>query len=651
MQSRTSLGNKQLFILIGRNTGWLGIAYFIGLLFALPLNVWMQLSNEEYHYYLTYGHMFQLNFVLQAGLMMVIPVLLSVFLFRYLHVKQQADMIHSLPVKREKLFYHFSIAGFLMLVIPVIITALLMTVITLSNDLGPHFQPQDILEWTLITLLMDILFFVVGITLGMLTGLSVIQALLTYIALLFPAGIYVLVVLNLKNFLFGFPQEYFFNVQPESFSPILKAGMFHNVSLSAVEVVLYAGLSILLYVLSIVLYKKRKLETASQAISVPLMKPVFKFGIILCLMLLSGAYFSEVQSKLSWTLFGYGSGFIIGYLISEMILQKTWRVSPRWKELAGFAVFISLIIFTFQLGFNNYEKAIPDMDEISKVHFSDNVYSYLDSYGEEPVRYLEQKENIENVRKLHEEIVSEKPKRDGMDQAFIVYELKDGSKVIREYDIKRSEYKSYYAAIYESVEYKQAIEPILSVDIEMADKISITARGPHNKQMSLTDESLLKEALEVLKQEVKEESYESMVDRRDTLYDIEVLLSDDRRIYTSWKPAYTNFKRWLETKGLFEKVKVTANDVSRVVVFKREDHQEASGPAVDFQRSVAELEQKGKTMTIESDEKIEELLESTSWSMESEYMIAFYFKGQDYPDIKGFTEETIPQYITEGFTR
>ncbi|EDL65849.1 DUF6449 domain-containing protein [Bacillus sp. SG-1] len=650
MQSSKSLVNKEIMTLIGRNTGWIGIVYFAGLIFALPLNVWMMLTSEEPSYLLTYGQMFQINFVLQAGLMMVIPVLLSIFSFRFLHVKQQADMIHSLPIRRKKLFMHFSAAGIIMLILPVVFTAMIMVFLTLTNDLGSHFQADDIISWALVTILMVVLFYVCGITVAMITGLSVVQAVLTYVLLLFPSGMYILSVLNIKNFLFGFPEEYYLAVRSEDFSPIIKAGLFNEVQLSFTEIIIYVFLIFVFWILALVLYKRRKIETTSQTFAFPVLQPVFKFGLIIGVMLVSGGYFSAVQKTLPWTLFGYGVGFAVGYLLSEMIVQKTWRIGLRLKEMAIFAFFLTGIAVFIHFGFKNYESYVPDLNEIERIYFNDHIYSYLEEYEEEPVRYLSNEENIRNVKDLHGAIISDKESK-GSVQLYIVYELKAGKKVIRNYEIDRTHFDFYYESIYESVEYKESAHQILSVDTHLADKLTITARGPQDKQVSITDESLLEEAIDKLKKEVLEESYESMVDRSETLYDIEILLANEQRLYVPWKPSYSNFETWLMEKDLFNQVKVLPEDVSKILIYKREDHQTPLGMEVDLHDSIATLEEDNKALRITSEQKVKDLLEMKSWTIESEYMAAFYFKGQDYPHVKGIKAENIPDYIMDHFER
>ncbi|GAE95103.1 hypothetical protein JCM21714_4312 [Gracilibacillus boraciitolerans JCM 21714] len=54
-----------------------------------------------------------------------------------------------------------------------------------------------------------------------------------------------------------------------------------------------------------------------------MIKPIFKFGgVTFCFMLLGGTYFGLVQGQyVAWISFGYLFGAILGYLLTEMLLQ------------------------------------------------------------------------------------------------------------------------------------------------------------------------------------------------------------------------------------------------------------------------------------------------------------------------------------------
>jgi ABC-2 type transport system permease protein len=189
MPSKTSWINKELITQSIRSVGWLGIVYFIGLLFAIPIDILGKLTNPNIIYYNNlYENLFKIQYPIQMGLLFFIPVLLAVFLFRYLHVKQSADFIHSLPIKRNQIFQHTLLTGLGILLIPILLNTLFLLVLYWITELNLYIDAADIFVWSGITMLMAILFFLTGTFIAMITGLSAVQGVLTYIFLLLPAA-------------------------------------------------------------------------------------------------------------------------------------------------------------------------------------------------------------------------------------------------------------------------------------------------------------------------------------------------------------------------------------------------------------------------------------------------------------------------------
>ena len=142
--------------------------------------------------------------------------------------------------------------------------------------------------------------------------------------------------------------------------------------------IIYLVLTILLYLLSLYLYKKRKTESASEAIAFSKLRSIFKYGITFCTMLFGGVYFSAVQSNsFVWMIFGYVIGAVIGYYFAEIVLQKTWRVFLHFKGILIYGVIATVcIIGTQTLGF--YENKVPEQDEVKNVLLADTHYVYMD---------------------------------------------------------------------------------------------------------------------------------------------------------------------------------------------------------------------------------------------------------------------------------
>ena len=125
--------------------------------------------------------LFQYDLEIQIGLLIVaIPVLMSVFLFRFLQVKQSVEFMHSLPIRREKVYHQYTLSGVIALVLPVLLIALILMVMHAALDLSSYFQLKNIFAWAGTTIIINLLLFMAGVFVAMITGISVVQGVLTY---------------------------------------------------------------------------------------------------------------------------------------------------------------------------------------------------------------------------------------------------------------------------------------------------------------------------------------------------------------------------------------------------------------------------------------------------------------------------------------
>ena len=204
MQSKMSLINKELLVYIFRSSGWISLLFLLGLLFSLPLEVLMTVLDERGQFYEWENNLFFVHADIQYALLLVIPVLLAVFLFRFLQVKQLSDFIHSLPLSRKQIYVHHVVAGIIYLLLPILLTAFTLLILHWTMDVSQIYTLTDIGVWLGTIIVLALLIFSASVFIGMITGLSALQAILTYIFLLLPVGLLVLFAENMKFLLFGF---------------------------------------------------------------------------------------------------------------------------------------------------------------------------------------------------------------------------------------------------------------------------------------------------------------------------------------------------------------------------------------------------------------------------------------------------------------
>ncbi|MFD9624572.1 hypothetical protein [Peribacillus muralis] len=236
------------------------------------------------------------------------------------------------------------------------------------------------------------------------------------------------------------------------------------------QTVIYALLTLLFLMLSLVLYQRRKLEHVSQAFVFPKISPLFKFGLTICMLLFSGFYFSETTGEIGWIFFGYAIGSLFGYYLGEIILQKTWRTKFNLKVYLFFTMVIIALALILKIDLIQYKTNIPNESEVRQIYIGNTPSFFEADTSYTGPTFLKQKENIEAVMLLHQQII-EKGKtisvgeKNGGQSVFIMYQLKDGKRVAREYHLQNYEsYLPLLAKIHESSEYKKTVNELLHVD-------------------------------------------------------------------------------------------------------------------------------------------------------------------------------------------
>ncbi|PLR84326.1 DUF6449 domain-containing protein [Bacillus sp. V33-4] len=650
MLSRISLFNREIVRQITRSVGWVGIVYLLGLVVALPLRLLMQVSSE-YPNYQKYENLFQVDFPIQMLFILSVPILMAIFLFRFLHVKQPADLMHSLPMTRSRIFHQYTLTGAVLLVVPVILTMLIVLILYKVLDLNLYFGIDEIFYWGGVTVLISLVLFLAGVFVGMFTGITAVHGVLSYVFLVFPAGIVFLLVSSLGFFLLGFPDSYYLHTKIETYSPLTHAMVLESRVLSPGIATVYAILIGLLYAGSLFFYKKRQVEAVSQAIAFEKLTPMFKYGAAICFMLLGGIYFGNIGMKSSWWIFGYIAGSIIGYFIAEMVLQKTWRVFTNVK---GYFIFVAVMLLSFaasQLIFNLYEKNIPELSEVKQVYFSDVPYHYANSedFESELTFTLKEPENVKAVLDLHRSIVNTRSTK--KESIFFAYELENGKKVVREYEVNRNDFDELLKPIRESTEYKNASNEIFLVDTEEVDKITITPRGMRTKNAVIADSKDIKEAITILKEDAKLETYEQMNHFAYINSDVELLLDNDKRIFFEWKRSYKQFEQWLDDKNLLAEASLLPEDINYILVADKQDLVPDPYIAFDDHTLLKKLEEEGKVLKIENKDEISSMITAAETHIDGAFIAAIYYHEKGNYEITSLKENKLPEFIKDHFDK
>ncbi|WP_099187491.1 DUF6449 domain-containing protein [Tepidibacter mesophilus] len=676
MKSKISLFNKGVILNDLKRFSWIGAVYLLGLLLTIPMRILMINSEVE-----NYGHYnnnpIKSLFDFETGetmiLIGVIPILLAILLFRYIHVKKSSDMIHALPIKRGDLYNNHIFVGTILLTIPVLVTTIACVILNSTLDYNGYYKDIvytiDILRWGGITIILSILIFMFSVLVGMITGISAVQGVLTYIFLFLPVGLTTLIFFNMGIFVYGFSVDsYFMRSDIFKLSPLtieVVVGSKNMMSFKAIMI--YIISYIILYCISKTLYNKRNLESASQSIAFRHFKPIFKYGVTFCSMLLGGLYFLEYGKNIQWVLSWYIIMSLIGYFIAEITINKSLRV---FKNVKGYFIYVGIIIILL-LGLKfdiiGYEKYVPDLKKVESIYFDRGFYGLIESEEE---KFYYNEDNLHNIQQLHKQIIDDKKKNlqkdNSNEHVAIAYKLKNGKTIKRSYDISKEKYIKYLKPIYESKEYKKINNRIFDINDSDIEKITIRPTGNSNKVTSITNQEEIEECLELLKDEINNQKYEEMTDNKVYWADIDVSLVENKKdnnedamqdkydnsINIGWDKAFVKLEKWLKEKDYIKNSRINPEDIAYAVVERKEDKDDIHIDQYD--RYINQGDKKVKRLEIVDKDKIEICLkdyenEYYNGDSNAKYIIGFYSEDKNNIDYGTFDEDSAPNFIKDFF--
>ncbi|OKO95375.1 hypothetical protein BRO54_1016 [Geobacillus proteiniphilus] len=549
-----------------RQIGWIAIIHLLLWLAAIVLPIGLSYSQYDPKvgnvpqwknvYYISNGF--------ETLIAWLVPILAAAGVLRYMHEKRSADFIHSLPIRRTELLVGQVLFGWMLLIVPLAVTALAAIGCLYGLDLPWPIGAADVGRWFGETLVMETVIFALGIVVGVLVGQSVMHVVLTNIFLVFPAGIMVLMFSNLSLLLYGFPDTYYLSSELDQWVIPIRYAMLTNQALSAGEIGMLLLLSLLFFGLSIWLYERRPTEAAGQALAFSVLRPLFVYGVAFCSWLVGGFYFGQVEREWGWIVFGYVAFSLVGYAIAQMAIAKTWRVFHRWKGYVGFAATMALLCLLVRFDPTGYEQRVPALADIKQVYFGQSMmnWEYPDRMGssfEEYDQFLRTKDNIKAVRAFHEQLVHDQPlpSRFGNIQPIVIgYVLKDGTRLIRRYEVPIEPYMPYFQRIMGSKEYKQQYYLLLRPGGYSPIR-QVTIRNVETgwAEVVLAEPKEIESFVQALKQDLWNEPVEDIIGGgRAWQGNIELLQSDGDSFSLPLDEYNLHVRQWLEERHMWEKI-------------------------------------------------------------------------------------------------
>lgn len=365
--------------------------------------------------------------------------LCALLLFGDLFQSKMAGSLHAMPLRREGWFLTHTAAGFLFCLVP--------------NGLGAILASMILQEycylafiWLGVMLLQFLFFFSVGAFSAQCAGNKMgaiavygLFNLLAVLAAFLMETFYTPVLYGIETNweaicrhspVVNFSVSQYVDVRYDN---INGAAVWHGFSPEAwVYLLVAAGVGLLLLGLSVLLYRRRHMESAGDFIAVKPVAPIFLVIYTLCV----GAvlYFLADQLATDLEYLFLIIGFALGLFTGFMLLEKKVNVfqGKKWLYLGvltlGFFLTVT-IAFLDPFGITRY---VPKAAQVEKIHISPYGSDYYLDY--EPMIF-DDAADIETITGIHKDLITDRNADDSNMCLWLRYYLKNGTTVERKYDI------------------------------------------------------------------------------------------------------------------------------------------------------------------------------------------------------------------------
>lgn len=439
-----------------------------------------------------------------AFMLTIAAVVLAASGFAYLHSKKKTDFYHSLPIRREMLYAVTCLNGFLYMAVAYL--GFLTVAAVMIRVKGVPFDWGSLYLASVEHLCFFALVYMTAILSMLLTGNLVVGLLGT--GVLFSWGPVICMTISayfLEYFTTFYGDDSFLLALSEWTSPVawyVKACMSSQPGRMALWAMLAAAV---LFLLGMVLYRRRPSEAAGHAMAFPITEPIIRFLIAVPSSLLLGAMFHLVMCEDGWTVFGLVCGLLLVSCIIEIIYHFDFKsLFAHKRQLLVSAVFVGVVFAIFRFDLFGYDRYLPateklasggiycdllDPDATSQYHstveYTEGWYGVtFDAMPSSTLADQMQISDDQGLELLHtiaaQGVHDAAQARDRFlrgggrsydveegDEAFhnvtIAWHLRNGRTVYRSYRVNVSSIKTALEAVYDLDAYKMAMYPVLSL--------------------------------------------------------------------------------------------------------------------------------------------------------------------------------------------
>lgn len=458
MKSKISFFNAGLFKSTLRRFWPLWIIHFAGWLLFLPvltlMNNFGPNRSTDFIFAICESAVFASPIIA-----FIMAILAAMAVFSFMYSSRSTGLIASLPVRREAIFGSTWLGGVFVIVGSNLVIALLTFLFSLGATTSAALAFKAVCIWLGVYSMQFILFYGIASLTAVMTGSIAVLPILYIIFNFLVVGMEAIIRLDFSCLIWGMSNGSFdcvldflsplfyivgsFVPDVEYNTPYVADTLGSLLDRECVAVtyshwlptVIYCLVGLIFSAAALMVFRKRRMESAGDVVAVRCMHPVFKYGVTVCSALCGGlllytVLFALFESRsasvfimiLSMIIFAF-----IGYFGAKMLLEKSFHVfRGSW---VGFIVVCCLCaVFTLccdldVLGIGSY---VPKVSSVKSLNVN-----YAGRIVDPSV--------IEDYIQLHKDIVSKKDRyenisyADSYEYVTFNYTLKDDRIISRAY--------------------------------------------------------------------------------------------------------------------------------------------------------------------------------------------------------------------------
>lgn len=401
--------------------------------------------------------------ILSVPMGAVFGLLTAMALFSYLMNARAAGMLHALPIRREGLFLTNWVSGLCFFALPNALAALA------GLGVEAYFgavQAGLTLRWFALHTVIAMFFFCFAVCCAMFTGHILALPVFYGVLNVLVAGLCGLIGNAMNVLLVGYNGDTLLNTDMarwctpvwQLYLQVSKATWGEGRVCADSGTLTALGYSVVLgaafTLIAVVVYQHRQLERAGDVVTVGWVRPVFQYGVGLCVGLVIGTvvYENFFRRQGAWAFVALVAGCaVLGAFVGRMFLKKTLRVfSDGWKGPAVLGLAMLALLGAAHADAFGYQKWDPDPARVKSVSLYGLPAAPYDS-GANSYTFTEP-ELIARTVELHAALAAELPRlqaaqrtgavyacdEEGYDTAgstslYLTYEMTDGQVISREY--------------------------------------------------------------------------------------------------------------------------------------------------------------------------------------------------------------------------